>query len=124
MNIEKNKAKFIKISLLISGAWLILGEAICWLLHGDTLLYFWVVLTATLGILILARIIDLMILSELPLAIRVTQFVLFSFFKLVCLSFLAITLKRFQVLSYLPVFLGASVYWVAPLIAGLLCSKE
>ncbi len=45
---------------------------------------------------------------------------LFSFFKLVCLAFLAITLKRLRNASTSTLFMGVGFIWVGPLVSGLI----
>jgi len=48
------------------------------------------------------------------------RIMVFSFFKLVCLLFLAITLKRLRNASALTLVLGVGFIWFGPLISGVL----
>ena len=51
---------------------------------------------------------------------RKMQILLFVFFKLVCLGFLAITLKRLRNAPISVILMGVEFIWIGPLIAGLL----
>lgn len=55
---------------------------------------------------------------------RVLQIVIFLFFKLVCLGFLAITLKRLRNAPLSVIFMGIGFIWIGPLIAGLLSRQK
>lgn len=48
------------------------------------------------------------------------RIMVFGFFKLVCLAFLAITLKRLRNASVSTHLMGVSIIWIGPLISGLL----
>jgi len=48
------------------------------------------------------------------------RIMVFSFFKLVCLAFLAITLKRLRNASVLTLVMGVGIIWIGPLISGVL----
>jgi L-asparagine transporter-like permease len=47
------------------------------------------------------------------------RIMVFSFFKLVCLGFLAITLKRLRNASVLTLVMGVCFIWIGPLISGV-----
>ena len=124
MILKPHSLKFIKIIVIEAFFWALMGSLLCYWMHWSPLPYLAVVGIALVGLLLLMKIVQIMTNSQLPVAMKVSQFLFFSFFKLVCLVFLAITLKRFQELSPIPVLIGASFYWVAPLIAGVICSKD
>ena len=47
------------------------------------------------------------------------RIMVFGFFKLVCLAFLAITLKRLRNASTSAHLMGVSIIWIGPLISGV-----
>lgn len=51
---------------------------------------------------------------------RIVQILIFVFFKLVCLGFLAITLKRLRNAPLSVIFMGIGFIWIGPVIGGLL----
>ena len=55
---------------------------------------------------------------------RVVQIMLFIFFKLVCLGFLAIVLKRLRNASFPAIILGVGFIGIGPLVAGLITRKK
>lgn len=112
---------------------LILVQAILWTAAGIAtgLIYGWplkpfllIMGAATVALFLLIRLIKILLDTGLPTPMKIVQFVLFSFFKFLCLAFLAITLKRFQELPFIMLMMGATFYWMAPVVAGLLCSKD
>ena len=124
MTLLSPKYKFLKIIVIEAVFWLTIGSLLCHWVGWAVVPYLWITGATVLGLIILMILVHLLVKSELPVGMRVAQFIFFSFFKLVCLAFLAITLKRFQELSSIPTLIGVSFYWVAPVIAGLFCSKD
>ena len=121
---EVNNARFTKLIGIEAILWTLGGMGLCLIFHWPILPYLLVMTVATVGLFLLMILVKIILNSELPIGIKVAQFLFFSFFKFLCFCFLAITLKRFQELSSLSVFIGLTFYWVAPLIAGVLCSKD
>jgi L-asparagine transporter-like permease len=50
---------------------------------------------------------------------KAIRIMLFGFFKLVCLAFLAITLKRLRNASSSAQLMGVSIIWIGPIISGV-----
>ena len=121
---QNPNARFTKIIVIEALFWVLGGLALCYFMSWSAQPYLLVLGAALLGLLLLGKIVQVLLNPNLPGGFKVMQFVFFSFFKLVCLALLAITLKRFHELSSTSVVVAASFYWVAPVTAGLLCSKD
>lgn len=124
MTLQSNNTKFILLIIVQAVLWAALGTAASVTLHWPLEPFLLLLAATTVSLFLLIRLIKILLDTRLSISMKLVQFILFSFFKLVCIVFLAITLKRFQELPYLALVVGASFYWMAPAIAGLLCSKE
>ena len=58
--------------------------------------------------------------EQKALRVNKLRIALFGFFKLVCLGFLAITLKRLRNAPATTHLMGTSIIWIGPLISGII----
>jgi hypothetical protein len=115
--------KFIRILLWVSLIWLVLGIVLHWLLQEQVIAFIQIFLFSFLDLCFL-----LLIFWELFYAknndglhrVNKARILVFLFFKLVCLGFLAITLKRLRNASFITHLMGVSIIWFGPWVAGLL----
>ena len=118
--LEKNESRrFVRTFLLIAFIWFLGGYFYSRGAVNEQLAFTQIFIFSFLDIAFLMIVFfRLFFLQDQRGAQKLLTFVFF-FFKLVCLAFLAITLKRFRNASVLLQIYGVSVVWAAPLLAAV-----
>lgn len=114
--------KFIKILLAVSLVWFALGVLVHANDEGQLVAFVQIFLFSFLDLVFLMLLFwNLFFMDPATKARRANKIriMLFGFFKLVCLAFLAITLKRLRNAPTSVHLMGVSIIWIGPLISGL-----
>lgn len=111
--------KFIKVLLMVSGLWLASGMAIHANEPEQMFAFIQIFLFTFLDLVFLLLLFWKLFFTRSGSKV---QIMIFGFFKLVCLAFLAITLKRLRNASVSAVLMGVGFIWIGPLISGV-CLK-
>lgn len=123
VNTPVESKKFIRILLLTSFLWFGLGIGIHWALKEQVLAFIQIFLFSFLDLVFLLLIFWALFFTNPhngERRVNKVRILVFLFFKLVCLGFLAITLKRLRNASFITHLMGVSIVWIAPLISGLI----
>jgi len=115
--------KFIRILVITALLWLGIGILVHLLMGEQVIAFIQIFLFSFLDLVFLMLLFwSLFFLKPDQKRQRVNKIriALFMFFKLVCLAFLAITLKRLRNASIVTHVMGVSVIWITPFISGLL----
>lgn len=115
--------RFVRIFLSVSVAWLLLGVLANSGSQEQVFAFIQIFLFSFLDIVFLTLLFwFLFFLKPEQKALRVNKLriALFGFFKLVCLGFLAITLKRLRNAPATTHLMGTSIIWIGPLISGII----
>ena len=118
--------KFVRICLWVGIVWFCLGFSYAYLSDDHVFAFIQIFLFSALDLVFIG-----LIFWELffPKADKNNQqnrkirIMIFAFFKLVCLGFLAITLKRLRNASVVTQVMGVSTIWIPPIISGLILSR-
>lgn len=114
--------KFVRVLLVVSLLWFALGIFLNRGNSEDILAFIQIFLFTFLDLIFLLLLFwTLFFTPKEELKRREKKFQIFSFgfFKLVCLGFLAITLKRLGNASVSAVVMGVGIIWLGPLISGI-----
>lgn len=114
--------KFIKTLIILSLAWLALGILVHFNSPEQVLAFMEIFLFSFLDLIFLILLFWVLFFDNADEKMRRTKLVrimLFGFFKLVCLAFLAITLKRLRNASSSSQLMGISIIWIGPILSGV-----
>jgi L-asparagine transporter-like permease len=114
--------KFIKILLAVSLTWFVFGLLIHSKSEVQLVAFTQIFLFSILDLVFLLLLFwNLFFMDPNMKAQRINKIriMLFGFFKLVCLAFLAITLKRLRNAPTSVHLMGVSIIWIGPLISGI-----
>jgi L-asparagine transporter-like permease len=114
--------EFVRILALVSLIWLLIGSLVNSESVEQVLAFIQIFLFSFLDLVFLILLFwFLFFLTPEQKALRgnKVRIVLFGFFKLVCLAFLAITLKRLRNAPITTHLMGVSIIWIAPIISGI-----
>jgi len=115
--------RFVRIFLSVSAAWLLLGVLANTGSTEQAFAFIQIFLFSFFDVVFLTLLFwFLFFLKPEQKALRVNKLriALFGFFKLVCLGFLAITLKRLRNAPASTHLMGTSIIWIGPLISGII----
>lgn len=114
--------KFIKTLLLVSLIWFGIGLLVHLRSTEQVLAFTQIFLFSFLDLFFLILLFWTLFFDNAGILKRRTKAIrimLFGFFKLVCLAFLAITLKRLRNASSSAQLIGVSIIWVGPILSGV-----
>jgi hypothetical protein len=123
VNLTGESLRFVRIFMVVSAVWLLLGIAIHSSSLEHVLAFVQIFLFSFLDLAFLILLFwFVFFLKPEQKALRVNKLriALFGFFKLVCLGFLAITLKRLRNAPTTTHLMGISIIWMGPLISGFI----
>lgn len=120
--VPNESKRFVRILLLVSFLWFLLGVLLHLRQEGQVSAFIQIFLFSFLDLVFLSLLFwNLFFIAPVTRMQRVNKIriMVFGFFKLVCLAFLAITLKRLRNASISAHLMGVSIIWIGPLISGL-----
>jgi drug/metabolite transporter (DMT)-like permease len=123
-NLTEQSRRFMKYLLVTGLIWWIAGAALHASSIADLIGFTQVFLFIFLDLIFLILIFWRVFFTPITLSSRVPQILLFVFFKLVCLGFLAITLKRLRNAPISVIMMGVGFLGFGPLIAGWFSQKK
>jgi len=121
VNHSEESLRFVRIFAVVSLVWFLIGIAVHYSSQEQVLAFIQIFLFSLLDLVFLILLFwFLFFLKPEQKALRVNKvrILLFGFFKLVCLGFLAITLKRLRNAPATTHLMGISIMWIGPLISG------
>jgi len=121
--LPQESKKFIRILMAVSLVWLLLGIIIQSQNSHQIIEFIQIFLFTFLDLIFLLLLFWELFFTSPSANVRranKVRIMLFGFFKLVCLLFLAITLKRLRNASALTLLMGIGFIWMGPLISGVL----
>ena len=124
--LPRESKRFIQIFLWVSLVWFVLGLALHASSSGQMVGFVQIFLFSFLDIVFLMLLFwNLFFQNTEQKAQRSNKIriMFFGFFKLVCLFFLAITLKRLRNASASVHLMGVSIIWVGPLVSGMFLKR-
>ena len=122
MKPEQSK-KFLNILLLVSLTWLLMGTGIYWNQPEGRSAFYQVFLLTLLDLLFLVFLFWRLFFTPPEQRGRNLQVVIFLTFKLVCLGFLAITLKRLRNAPDAAALLGIGFMAVGPIVSAVISRR-
>ncbi len=114
--------RFVRVLLIISLLWLLLGVVVHANSEVQLVAFIQIFLFSFLDLIFLVLLFwNLFFMDPAQKTQRSNKIriLVFGFFKLVCLAFLAITLKRLRNASASSHLMGVSIIWIGPLISGI-----
>ena len=112
--------KFLKILGILALAWFGIGLFLCRRSDFDLSAFIQIFLYASLDLVFLILLFWKLFFTPAPQRGRTLQVLVFFTFKLVCLGFLAITLKRLRNASLTAIIMGVGFVFVGPFLAGVI----
>lgn len=123
VNQTEESLRFVRIFSVVSILWAIVGVAIHYPSIDHVLAFIQIFLFSFLDLAFLILLFWFVFFlkpEQKALRVNKVRIALFGFFKLVCLGFLAITLKRLRNAPTTTHLMGISIIWMGPLISGFI----